>query len=309
MKVTVEQHPAGGWVVRADGVDAPVARFDTEEEARERALAMSRGLAREAAVEADAALGHAPTAEVVPLRDGSEVLVREVLPEDKELFLAGIRRVGEEARYARFLWAHPPTLRPEELRYFTEVDHDDHEAIGAMDLTTGEGIGVARYIRDAPGSPSAEAAVTIIDDWQGRGLGTVLAQRLAERAEARGITQFVATLWATNRAMVHVFGHLGEMRESAVDAGVVELDITLPTHELPQRVKQVAEAHEAIRQATSEMQAVPPPTRPEFRNVRPFGGGAGPFLRRSWTFEARTSMEETGSAAPKEVPPCSRRTR
>lgn len=238
----MEQSPSGAWFVRAEGAEAPVARFDSEDEAHAKALAITRGLAREAA--------SPPEGETVPLRDGSVVLVRQVRPEDKPLFEAGIRRLGPQGRRQRFLWAHPPSLSEAELRLFTELDHRDHEAIGAIDVATGEGVGVARYIRESGGSPNAEAAVTIVDDWQGRGLGTVLAERLAARAEAAGITHLVATLYATNRAMAHVFAHLGELRESSIEAGCVELDITLEVGELRQRVKDVAEAHEAARQAT-----------------------------------------------------------
>ncbi len=245
MRVWVEQSPSGGWFVRVEDADAPAARCDTEEEARAMALAIARGLLQEAAGAPVPADG-----ELVRLRDGADVLVREVRPEDKPLFEAGILRLGTPARQARFLWAHPPSLSSDELRFFTEVDHDEHEAIGAIDPRTGEGVGVARYIRQAPGSPVAEAAVTIVDDWQGRGLGTVLAERLAERAEAAGVTHLVATLFATNRAMAHVFAHLGELRESAIEAGCVEIDITLPVAELPERVKAVAGAHEAARRAS-----------------------------------------------------------
>src|SRR5437879_2699205 len=81
---------------------------------------------------------------------------------------------------------------PGKLRYCTDTDHHDHEALGALDQTEGRGVGVARYVRDAADPHSAEIAVTIVDDWQGRGLGTELLAQLSGRARAEGIRRFTA---------------------------------------------------------------------------------------------------------------------
>jgi RimJ/RimL family protein N-acetyltransferase len=73
-----------------------------------------------------------------------------------------------------------PALSPAELRYFTDVDHHDHEALGVLDHPGGRGVGIARYVRDADDRQAAEIAVTIVDDWQGRGLGTELVAPLCQ---------------------------------------------------------------------------------------------------------------------------------
>jgi GNAT superfamily N-acetyltransferase len=75
-----------------------------------------------------------------------------------------------------------PKLTEGMVRYLTEIDHHDHEAIIALDEQTGEGIGVARYVRDQERPEVAEVAVTVIDDWQGRGLGTLLLEVISARA-------------------------------------------------------------------------------------------------------------------------------
>src|ERR1700758_3110348 len=92
-------------------------------------------------------------------------------------------------------------LSPAELRYFTDVDHHDHEALGALDHADGRGVGVARYVRDTEDPQAAEIAVTIIDDWQGRGLGTELLAQLSDRARQEGICRFTATGAYGNAAM------------------------------------------------------------------------------------------------------------
>ena len=123
----------------------------------------------------------------VRLRDGSAVLIRPVRPEDAGLLEDGFA----------------------ELRCFTDVDHRDHEALGALDHARGGGVGIARYVRDREDPHAAEIAVTIIDGWQGRGLGTELLARLSERACQEGIRRFTAAVAADNAAMTGLLRNLG----------------------------------------------------------------------------------------------------
>ena len=125
-------------------------------------------------------LGHWPRSAVtgrpVVLRDGSTVLIRQVHSADAPLLADGFARLSARSRQLRSL-TPKQELSPAELRYFTDVDHHDHEALGALDHADGRGVGIARYVRDADDPQAAEIAVTIIDDWQGRGLGT---ERMAQ---------------------------------------------------------------------------------------------------------------------------------
>jgi hypothetical protein len=127
-------------------------------------------------------LGHWPRY-VVPgrpviLRDGSKVLIR-VHSADAPLLGDGFARLSARSRQLRFL-TPKKGLSPAELRYFTDVDHYDHEALGALDHPGGRGVGVARYVRDADDPQAAEIAVIIIDDWQGQGLGAELVAQLCQ---------------------------------------------------------------------------------------------------------------------------------
>ena len=213
----VEPSPAGGYFVRLRGEAAPLSRHDTEEEAEAAAAAYERGLARD------------DTGEHVVLRDGSEVLIRAVRPEDKPLFVAGWSRLSDESVYRRFLQPRDP-LNVSELAFFTEIDHVDHEAIGA--LAGGEGVGVARYVRDRERPHIAEAAVTVVDAWQGRGLGGKLLRRLTARAKENRIRAFSASLFAENDAMLTLFERLGTVTVTRRDGPVIEIGVELPV-ELP----------------------------------------------------------------------------
>ena len=112
-------------------------------------------------------------------------------------------------------------LSPAELRYFTEIDHHDHEALGAVDRANGRGVGVARYVRSAEDSQTAELAVTVVDEWQGRGLGTELVAQLAERAREEGIRRFTALVAADNVAMAGLARTVGADLVSRESATVV----------------------------------------------------------------------------------------
>ena len=151
-----------------------------------------------------------PAAEGTPvvLRDGSQVQIREVRGSDAPLLADGFARLSARSRQQRFL-SPKHSLSAAELRFLTEVDHHDHEAIGALNPADGRGVGIARYIRD-PGDPeAAEIAVTIADDWQGRGLGTELLARLSDRARQEGICRFTATIAYGNAAMATLLQNMG----------------------------------------------------------------------------------------------------
>jgi RimJ/RimL family protein N-acetyltransferase len=161
----------------------------------------------------------------IVLRDGSKVVIRQVHRDDAPLLADGFARLSPESRRLRFL-RRKDELSAAELRYFTDVDHHDHEALGALADTAGGGVGVARYVRDAHDPHSAEIALTIVDDWQGRGLGTELLAQLSGRARAAGIRRFTALVSADNAAMTAL------LRRLCADPvhrehGTVEWQITL----------------------------------------------------------------------------------
>lgn len=173
-------------------------------------------------------MSDAATAESeVCLRDGSRTVIRPIAPDDKELVRAGFARLSPGSRYRRFL-TPMARLSERQLAYLTEVDHHDHEALVAVDPDSGEGLGVARFVRDPDDHGTAEAAVTVIDDRQGQGLGTALLDALAERARAEDVRRFTALVLAENRDMIELLERIAPVREIDRRPGTVELAVDLP---------------------------------------------------------------------------------
>ena len=162
------------------------------------------------------------------LRDGTEIVVRPIEPDDKGALLDGFARLSDESRYRRFL-TPTPRLTSSQLRYLTEVDHDRHEAVIAFVEETGEPVGVARYVRFPDDPAVAEPAVTVVDAWQGRGLGTVLLEDLTERARAAGVERFAATLLAGNDPIRTLLEGLDPNASETIEQGVMEINAELPS--------------------------------------------------------------------------------
>ena len=165
----------------------------------------------------------------VVLRDGSAVLIRQVRSADAPLLADGFGRLSDASRRMRFL-ARKDHLSAAELRYFTDVDHQDHEALGALDRAGGRGVGIARYVRDAEDRQAAEIAVTVVDDWQGRGLGTELMAQLSDRARQEGIRRFTALTANGNAAVAALLRNMGAERVGS-GQGTVEYEIALASQE------------------------------------------------------------------------------
>lgn len=198
----------------------------------------------------------------VRLVDGREIVVRPVRPDDGELLEAGFARLGEESRYRRFLSATPKLTRGL-VRYLTEVDHRDHEALVALDAATGDGIGVARFVRSVAEAGSAEVAVAVVDDWHGRGVGTALLALLIDRARAEGIDRFTGLVLAGNHPVLDLLGTFGDVQVTGRERGTIELVVELPPEGLGERLPGLLRAA-----ASGQLHLAP--------SAPPSGAGAAP---------------------------------
>jgi GNAT superfamily N-acetyltransferase len=122
------------------------------------------------------------------------------------------------------IFSFHPELRPDELHRFKHVDHHDREALVAV--VGGEIVAVGRFDRIGDGS-EAEVAFVVADSWQGRGICTILFERLTARAREVGVERFVAETLAHNGRMLAVFRHTGLPITELLCGDVVHLTLDL----------------------------------------------------------------------------------
>jgi ribosomal protein S18 acetylase RimI-like enzyme len=165
--------------------------------------------------------------EEVSLRDGSRVRFRLLRPEDDLLLVRGFERLSAESRYRRFL-TPKPMLSPEEVRFLTRIDGVTHVAVGAgLVLPNGEeeGLGVARFVRLRDEPDVAEPAVAVTDDFQQRGLGRLLLDRLVAAANERGIRRFRFDVLTSNTPVLALVRNLSPtiVRNDREDEATIEV--------------------------------------------------------------------------------------
>lgn len=158
----------------------------------------------------------------VALRDGSTCHMRPITPQDADRLREFHSKLSAETIYYRF-FAPYPELTDRDVKRFTEVDHDSRVALVAT--VGGHLVGVGRY--DRVSDTAAEIAFTVRDDYQGRGLGSVLLEHLAAAARERGVDRFVAEVLPGNRKMLGTFAAAGYKVAQEMDEGVVRLAFDL----------------------------------------------------------------------------------
>ncbi|MEX2280507.1 MAG: GNAT family N-acetyltransferase [Acidimicrobiia bacterium] len=156
------------------------------------------------------------------LKDGSHIQLRPVTPDDKPLIADGFSRLSARARYLRFL-APSDRLSSRQLAYLAEVDHHDHVAWGALDGDAAAGVG--RWVRLEADPSTADVAITVLDDYQGRGIGRLLLQVLAVSARARGVGVLHFDVLAENEPMKGLLASVGSVPVSEAEIVHHVLDV------------------------------------------------------------------------------------
>ncbi len=159
----------------------------------------------------------------VVLRDGSTVHVRMMRPGDESGLLGLFQSLSEESRWLRFFSPVTGSALVAEAHREANLDH----TFGLIALSGAEERVVGHAFYAVLDHERAEVAFTIANDFQGRGLATILLGQLAEVAAANGIQVFEAEVVASNHAMLHVFRESGFPIE--VDAAAGQLHVTFPT--------------------------------------------------------------------------------
>lgn len=180
----------------------------------------------------------------VALRDGAQVLLRPVLPGDRERAAESLEGFSTDTLYRRFMSGRKLTTRA--WQYLLEVDYVDHFVWIVVDADRGVGVGDARYIRAADDRAQAEIAFTVSDAFQGRGVGTLLFGALAAAAHEGGVERFEARVLVDNRPMRRLIDRTGaqwRVEEPGVVHTVVEVPdpgLFLPDGDLEARLRESA---------------------------------------------------------------------
>ncbi len=202
-------------------------------------------------------------AEPVALRDGTSLTVRAIRTSDKPLLLALFGRLSPQSiRYRTF--GAKSSLTDGELAALTELDFATHVGLAAVVGAGDEGriVGAARYVRtDAQGqrrssASRAEVAFTVEDAYQGRGVGTLLLERLTRIARDAGVEQIVADVLADNQRMLDVFAESGFQVHKTLDRGIYR--VTFPTDATEAFLR--ASAARERRAAAESVRAILEPT-------------------------------------------------
>jgi acyl-CoA synthetase (NDP forming)/GNAT superfamily N-acetyltransferase len=198
----------------------------------------------------------------VLLSDGSAVHMRQIHPEDATAIVEFHSRMSDRTRYLRYFSPYP-TIPERDLERFVNVDHRDREAFV---IVSGPRImAVGRYERLGPDSPDAEVAFVVEDALQGRGIGSVLLEHLADAARENGISRFVAEVLPQNGGMLRVFNDAGYQVQRRYADGVVHLSFPIAPTE---KSREVQESREHRTEAKSIARLLSP------RGVAVYGASA-----------------------------------
>jgi GNAT superfamily N-acetyltransferase len=161
------------------------------------------------------------------LRDGTPIHIRAITPDDKDRLFEHFSGLSQDSRYTRFFGAKR-TLSRDELAGFTELDFDHQVGLAATLTEKGRErfIGVGRYFR-MQDRTRAEVAFAVLDEYQGRGIATLLLEHLRRIARDTDILEFIADVMVTNRHMLDVFRDSGFQSQSSNQDGVVRVSLSI----------------------------------------------------------------------------------
>ena len=161
---------------------------------------------------------------VETMRDGRSVVIRALKPEDRSAMLSAVGRVSAQSLYRRF-FGPKRGFSETEVDFFVNVDFVKHVALVASVEESGKEtvIGAGRYIVTEPGS--AEVAFAVVDEYQGKGIGTALLRHLELIARERRLDRLVAEVLPENAPMLAMFRRCGFVAKRSRGAVHVALDL------------------------------------------------------------------------------------
>jgi protein lysine acetyltransferase len=157
------------------------------------------------------------------IRDGTELMLRPILPGDSQRTVHGNVHFSSETLYRRFMTPRVPSTAL--MDYLSQVDYVDHFVWVVIDGI--DPIADARFVRDQHDTTLAEIAFTVADAYQGRGIGTFLIGALSVAARVDGVERFSGRIFSDNLPMRKIMDHFGASWQRD-DVGVVAAVIDVP---------------------------------------------------------------------------------
>ncbi|WP_041450961.1 bifunctional acetate--CoA ligase family protein/GNAT family N-acetyltransferase [Hoyosella subflava] len=154
--------------------------------------------------------------------DGGVVHLRPITPADSDALVRFHAGLSERTRYLRYFGPYP-RMSDRDVKHFTNVDHRDRVSFVLILGDDIIGVGLYESLHYSGTDNSAEVAFVIADAHQGRGLGSILLEHLADAAAQNGLTRFEAEVLAENRGMIAVFKEAGYEVSRSYDGSVAHL--------------------------------------------------------------------------------------
>jgi RimJ/RimL family protein N-acetyltransferase len=159
-------------------------------------------------------------------RDGRRVEIRALRPEDRSDFVHAAGRASHHSLFRRFFAARTG-FSERETDFYVNVDFARHVALVAIVDENGNPaiVGGGRYIVVQPGR--AEVAFTVIDQYQGQGIGAALVRHVVANARAAGLQELIAEVLPENIPMLTVFERCGCPMRTRHEGQVVHVTLGL----------------------------------------------------------------------------------
>ncbi|WP_328363279.1 GNAT family N-acetyltransferase [Mycobacterium sp. NBC_00419] len=161
----------------------------------------------------------------VVLKDGTELVLRPVLPGDSVRTSHGPVEFSSETLYRRFMSMRAPSVAL--MNYLFQVDYVDHFVWVLVDGVDGPVVADVRFVRDEGDMSSAEIAFIVGDAYQGRGIGNFLMDALTIAAHVGGVKRFSARVLSDNLPMRTILDRFGAHWERD-EPGVVTTVFDVP---------------------------------------------------------------------------------
>jgi len=232
------------------------------------------------------------------LEDGARIRLRLLRPDDRQRVADGFASLSPESRFMRCLRARND-LSPAELHFMTDCDGEDHLAIAVVAIdeqgVEGGNVGLARFVRCIDDPEAAEIAITVMDDWQGRGIGALLLRRLLAAMGERGYREARGVMHPDNTGMRRLVDDAGPDTRRVAEDGLIGFAIPVPAP-TPFPLKLPEDPGQALARMLRIARAG------VFTLPRSYPLAVAERLLDDWRTHLEAFRERFGSAGPEDLP-------